>query len=198
MTSRRIPPDPVVDRLPDQAIRITVGIYVSTVSSEHLVPGRIAELQRRSQRRRWDNGSRNGNSRWTEAIVREMRRLHLIDHRSLADIAAMFDTHDSVISRIVRWVDWAHCDHDLRSLPRPYLRHRGPGLTPEVIEERRQRRIEYNRRYSATRRRSRAMQSTTCVACAHHLPKAAHCGLGIPEARSIHYANHCPAYAEVT
>ena len=25
MTSRRIPPDPVVDRLPDQAIRITVG-----------------------------------------------------------------------------------------------------------------------------------------------------------------------------
>jgi hypothetical protein len=64
-----------------------------------------------------------------------------------------------------------------------------------VIEDRRQRRIEYNRRYNATRRRSRAMQSTTCVACAHHVPKAAHCGLGIPEARSIHYANHCPAYA---
>jgi len=46
MTSRRIPPDPVVDRLPDQAIRITVGGYTSTVSSEHLVEERILRLRR--------------------------------------------------------------------------------------------------------------------------------------------------------
>lgn len=196
MTNRRIPPEPQVDRLPDQAIRITVGRYVSTVSSEHLVPERILQLQRRSQRRVWGKGSNHKGSRWTEAIVREMRRLHLIERRTLADIAAMFDTYDASVSRIVRWLDWSHTDHDMRNLPRPYLRRRGPGLTPEQIKERRQRRIEYNRRYNATRRRSRAMQSTTCVACAHHVPKASHCGLGIPEARSIHYANHCAAYLE--
>ena len=196
MTSRRIPPEPQVDRLPDQAIRITVGRYVSTVSSEHLVPERILQLQRRSQRQVWGKGSNHKGSRWTEAIVREMRRLHLIEHRTLADIAAMFDTHDSVVSRIVRWRDWAHCDLDMRDLPRPYLRHRGPGLTPEQIEERRLRRIEYNRRYNAKRRRSRAEQSLLCTACAHHVPKAAHCGLGIPEARSVHYACHCPAFVE--
>jgi hypothetical protein len=38
---------PQITRLPDGSIRVTVGVFTSTVSSEHLVPGRIAELQRR-------------------------------------------------------------------------------------------------------------------------------------------------------
>jgi hypothetical protein len=38
--------DPQVIRLPDGAIRVIVNGRTSTVHSEHLVPGRIAELMR--------------------------------------------------------------------------------------------------------------------------------------------------------
>jgi hypothetical protein len=36
----------LVIRLPDGSIRIVANGRISTVSSEHLVPGRIAELER--------------------------------------------------------------------------------------------------------------------------------------------------------
>jgi hypothetical protein len=42
-----IPPEPVVEHLPDGAYRITVGAFTSTVSSMHLVEARIAQLQLR-------------------------------------------------------------------------------------------------------------------------------------------------------
>lgn len=43
------PLEPVVERLADGAIRVTVGSAVSTVSSEHLVEERVLRLQRLSR-----------------------------------------------------------------------------------------------------------------------------------------------------
>lgn len=43
--------EPRIDRLPDGSIRIVANGRTSTVSSEHLVPGRVAELMRRPPRR---------------------------------------------------------------------------------------------------------------------------------------------------
>jgi len=185
-------PAPQVDRLPDQAIRITVGKLTSTVHSEHLVPERILQLTRRHQRHRYGKGTHNPNARWTEATVREMRELHLLQHLSICQIAKRFKTHDASVSRIVRWKDWAHCDHDLRELPRPKLiGNQRPQLSPEEearrLEAKRERQREYNRNY---RNRQRTMNCATCV---HWIHK---CGLGYPEASRSKglFARHCPAY----
>jgi hypothetical protein len=186
-------PAPQVDRLPDQAIRITVGKLTSTVHSEHLVPERILQLTRRHQRHRYGKGTHNPNARWTEAVVREMRELHLLQHQSICAIAARFNTHDASVSRIVRWKDWAHCDHDLRELPRPKLiGNQRPQLSPEEearrLQAKRERQREYNRNY---RNRQRTLNCATCVHWVHK------CGLGYPEASRTKgtYARHCPAYA---
>jgi hypothetical protein len=190
------PPDPVIDRLPDQAIRITVGRLVSTVHSEHLVLERIQRLQSVNQRPQFGKGTANVKARWTPAQVRQIRELHLIHHQSICQIAAQFNTHDATISGIVRWRDWAHCDHDLRELPRPKLVGgiRRPVLTPEEQAVQDAARLERRREYCrAWRRRN---QSRHCSACIHHDPKGTGCGLEYPEARLTKgtFARRCPAF----
>ena len=186
-------PEPIIERLPDQAIRITVGRLVSTVHSEHLVDERILQLTRRHQRHRYGKGAHNPNARWDEATVRQMRELHLLQRLSICQIAKRFGTYDASVSRIVRWKDWSHCDHDLRDLPRPKLiGNARPPLSPEEearrLEHRRERQREYNRNWRQKH------QTQTCSRCVHWVHK---CGLGYPEASETRgtFARHCPAYA---
>jgi hypothetical protein len=147
-------------------------------------------------RHRHGKGSCNPNARWTEAIVREMRELHLIQRLSIRQIAARFQTYNANVSKIVRWIDWAHCDHDLRDLPRPTLVAvpPRPPISPEEEARRRQRRRERQREYSRNWRRRH--QTQTCSRCVHWIATGGRCGLEYPEAGMSRgtFARDCPAY----
>jgi hypothetical protein len=117
-----------------------------------------------------------------------MRLLHLKEHRSITSIAREYGTHDSAISRIVRWATWAHTDHDLKDLPRPKL---VGGTRPLPPEEKHRRILERKRRYRDRRRRM------NCKYCSHFRAWACDCGIGYPEARETSgaFAADCPIYS---
>jgi hypothetical protein len=189
-----LPEDPLIERLPDGAIRVQVGDFTSTVSSEHLVDERIKQLQLRARRSVPMRGSRNPRARWSEDDVREMRRLHLIDKLSTREIARRYKTYDIDVSRIVRWERWPHQDHDLRHLPRPFLDR--PQLTPEQQEAKRQRVLERRRERRKAERAAKGLAN--CSRCIHWGPKTGHCSMGYPEARKSKgaFARDCAVYVE--
>lgn len=114
--------------------------------------------------------------------------MHLVDHQSVTAIAKRFETHDSAVSRIVRWAAWKHTDLDLKELPRPKLVGGTPPLPPD---ERRRRKLERKRRYRDQRRRM------NCKYCSHFRAWACDCGIGYPEARETNgaFAADCPIYS---
>lgn len=188
------PEDPLIERLPDGAIRISVAGLRSTVSSEHLVDERIKQLQLRARRAEPMRGERNPRARWTSTQVREMRRLHLVEHLSTVEIAERFGTYDADVSRIVRWERWAHQDQDLMQLPRPVCDRRPP--TPEQLQRRRD---QANERRRQRRKAERAAAGTlSCSRCIHWGPKTGRCAMGYPEAHKSKgkFAADCAIYVE--
>lgn len=134
------------------------------------------------------SGSRNPRSRWTADDVRTMRLMHLKEHQSITAIAREYGTHDSAVSRIVRWVAWPHTDHDLRGLPRPKL---VGGTKPLPPEEKQRRILERKRAYRDRRRQM------NCKYCSHFQARSGNCGLGYPEAQEIGggFAAECAVYS---
>jgi len=112
-------------------------------------------------------GSLNNRAVLTEAHVRAIRKARLIDRQPLHVIAQEFGSWPGNISKICRWVDCSHCDHDLRHLEVP--KHRRPACTdPEVLQERRERKRvqarEAQRRQTAKRTERRRAARADAVA----------------------------------
>jgi hypothetical protein len=124
------------------------------------------------------NGSANGNARFTEPQVRAIRVARLIDHQPISAIAREHGAWPGTVSRICRWLDWAHSDHDLRGLPRMRLPGGKPPCTdPEVLEQRRERRRqqdrEAQRRHAATTAAQKRAKRAAAAALREELREAA-------------------------
>ena len=133
-------------------------------------------------------GPGNPRARWTAEDVRSIRLRHLKEHQSITAIARDLGTHDSAISRIVRWVAWPHTDHDLKELPRPKL---VGGTKPLPPEEKHRRILERKRRYRDRRRKK------SCKYCTHFHVNTGKCGIGYPEAEEDggSFAAECAVYS---